>query len=129
MKVPSRFTNIIQGELHAHRVYEDDRVIAFLTHEPIARGHTLVVPKEQIDQIWDMDPDDYDYLWKVARKIGIHMKQVFNSPRVAIVIEGFNVPHVHIHLFPIYRRGEVQNRERLSLSEEELSAIASRLLM
>ena len=66
-------------------------------------GHTLVVPKTQIDQLWDLPEDDYLYLCKVVKKIGSHIKQIINCPRVGVVVEGFGVPHAHVHLIPIYQ--------------------------
>lgn len=100
MEEPSIFTRIIKGELPAHRVYEDDKVIAFLTIQPITDGHTLVVPKKQIDQIWDMDDEDYQYLWLTAKKIAKHISESLHVDRVGVVVKGFEVPHVHIHLIP-----------------------------
>jgi histidine triad (HIT) family protein len=101
MQEPSIFTKIINRELPAHIVYEDDRVIAFLTIRPLCDGHTLVVPKAQVDQIWDMDQADYDYLWETAKKIALHLREVFDCVRVGVVIKGFDVPHTHIHLIPV----------------------------
>lgn len=101
MPEPSLFTRIINGEIPAHRVYEDDRVIAFLTIQPFSDGHTLVVPKKQVDQVWDLEDDDYEYLWQTTKKIALHMRQVLKVDRVSAVIKGFEVPHAHIHLIPI----------------------------
>ncbi len=98
---PSVFTKIINGELPSHKVYEDERVIAFLTNHPLVEGHTLVVPKKQINQIWDLDDEDYDYLWQTARKIALHLRQVMGLERVGVVIKGIEVPHTHIHLIPM----------------------------
>jgi len=98
---PSVFTKIINGELPSHKVYEDERVIAFLTNHPLVEGHTLVVPKKQINQIWDLDNEDYDYLWQTARKIALHLRQVMGLERVGVVIKGIEVPHTHIHLIPM----------------------------
>jgi len=101
MQEPSVFTKIINGELPSHKVYEDERVIAFLTNHPLVEGHTLVVPKKQINQIWDLDDEDYDYLWQTARKIALHLRQVMGLERVGVVIKGIEVPHTHIHLIPM----------------------------
>jgi len=101
MQEPSIFTRIINGEIPSHKVYEDERVIAFLTNHPLVEGHTLVVPKKQINQIWDLDDEDYDYLWQTARKIALHLRQVMNLERVGVVIKGIEVPHTHIHLIPM----------------------------
>jgi len=101
MTEQSLFTKIINDEIPAHRVYEDDQVIAFLTIHPLSDGHTLVVPKKQVDQIWDLDADDYDYLWRTTQKIALHLRNTMKVERVGVVIKGFEVPHAHIHLIPV----------------------------
>jgi histidine triad (HIT) family protein len=127
MQEPSVFTRIINGEIPANKIYEDNRVIAFLDRHPIARGHTLVVTKKQVDHIWDLGEEDYDYLFKVVKKLGNHVREVIGSPRVGVVVEGFGVPHVHVHLVPIYKIGDLQNQVKLELSDDELNAIAESL--
>ena len=107
MPEPSIFTRIINGELPAHKIYEDNRVIAFLTINPLCDGHTLVVPKKQVDQIWDLAVDDYDYLWKIAQKIALHLRTVMKVDRVGVVIKGCDVPHTHIHLIPMDLHGHI----------------------
>ena len=131
MQEPSIFTRIINGEIPCNKIYEDDRVIAFLEMYPIIEGHTLVVPKKQIDHIWDLDDDDYDYLWKTAKKIGIHMREVMQSPRVGVVVEGFGVPHTHIHLIPIYHGNDLKKPQDKSKTPdfEALEAMATKLRM
>lgn len=130
MSEPSIFTRIINGEIPAHRVYEDDRVIAFLTIQPFSEGHTLVIPKKQIDQIWDMESDDYDYLWKTAQKIALHFRKVMDIDRVGVVVKGFEVPHAHIHLIPI-PRGVTVNLdpypEPPMADNDKLAALAERI--
>jgi len=101
MQEPSIFTKIINGEIPCHKIYEDERVIAFLTNHPLVEGHTLVVPKKQINQIWDLESDDYIYLWETTRKIALHLRKVMNLERVGVVIKGIEVPHTHIHLIPM----------------------------
>ena len=101
MPEQSLFTKIINGEIPAHRIYEDNQVIAFLTINPLSDGHTLVVPKKQVDQIWDLQSDDYTYLWGISQKIAIHLRDVMNVERIGVVIKGFEVPHAHIHLIPV----------------------------
>jgi len=129
MQEPSIFTRIINGEISCHKIYEDDRVIAILDAHPIFEGHTLVIPKIQVDHIWDLSDDDYDYLWKISKKIGKHIHQVINCPRVGVVVEGFGVPHTHVHLIPIYERNDLQRPEKLVLTDEQLAATAARLKM
>lgn len=129
MQEPTIFTRIIQGEIPAQIIYEDDKVIAFLDMYPLSEGHTLVVPKTQVDHIWDLEDEYYDYLWSTAKIIGGHIREVIASPRVGVVVEGFGVPHVHIHLIPIYRGDDLKRLDSLTPTEEELSRIAKRLDM
>lgn len=131
MQEPSIFTRIINGEIPAHKIYEDDHVIAFLEIHPIKEGHTLVVPKKQIDHIWDLEDEDYEYLWSVVKKIGSHMREVIGSPRIGVTVEGFGVPHAHIHLLPIYHGNDlkIQQDKDFTPSDAELEAVANRLRM
>ncbi len=125
----SIFTKIIKGEIPCHKVYEDDRVIAFLDVHPQTTGHTLVVPKRQIDDIWDMDTDDYDNLWTVVRFLAPHIREVIGSKRVGVVVEGFGVPHVHVHLIPINRGEELKQPQDLEVEIDHatLAEIAKKL--
>ena len=130
MQEPSLFTRIINGEIPSHKIYEDDRVIAFLTIHPLSEGHTLVVPKKQIDQVWDLEPDDYDYLCKTARKIALHIRTVMDVDRVGVVIKGFEVPHAHIHLIPVGHHGFVNFDPEPAppiADNDKLAAIAQRI--
>ena len=127
---PSIFTKIINNEIPSHKIYEDDRVVAFLTNHPVSEGHTLVVPRKQIDQIWDLEPDDYDYLWKVAQKIALHLRDVLKVARVGVVVKGFEVPHTHIHIIPVGYTGIVNFDPMpgpLAADDDELAAIAERI--
>ncbi len=130
MQEPSIFTRIINGEIPCHRIYEDDRVIAFLTIHPLNEGHTLVVPKKQVDQVWDLEAADYDYLWAVTHKIAQHLRTVMAVDRVGVVVKGFEVPHAHIHLVPVSRGSHVNFDPEPSppaADDDELAAIAQRL--
>ncbi len=130
MNEPSIFTRIINGEIPSHKIYEDDRVIAFLTIHPLSDGHTLVVPKKQIDQIWDLESDDYDYLWKIAQKIALHLRQTMDLARVGVVIKGFEVPHTHIHLIPVGHQGHINfdpEPEPPVADDDKLASIAQRI--
>lgn len=131
MQEPSIFTMIINGDIPSHKIYEDDRVLAFLEIHPIMEGHTLVVPKKQIDHIWDLDEDDYEYLWSTVKKIGMHIREVIGSPRVGITVEGFGVPHAHVHLMPIYHGNDLKKQQNKDYTptNEELARIASKLRM
>ncbi|HEX8227334.1 MAG TPA: HIT domain-containing protein [Candidatus Saccharimonadales bacterium] len=94
----SIFTKIIKGELPCHKVYEDDRTIAFLPLYPVARGHVLVVPKRQVEQFYDLPPADYDALMETVKKVALRMKEVLGTKRVGLKVEGLEVPHVHVHV-------------------------------
>lgn len=118
MSEQSVFTKIINGQIPAYKIYEDDRVIAFLDTHPVNSGHTLVVPKVQIDHVWDLNDDDYEYLWKVSRTIAGHIRQKIGSPRVGVVVEGFGVPHAHVHLIPIYSGNDVKTDQDMSLNPD-----------
>ena len=130
MQEPTLFTKIINGEIPCHKIYEDDRVIAFLTISPFAEGHTLVVPKEQIDQIWDLKSDTYTNLWLIAQKIALHLRDVLHTDRVGVVVKGFEIAHTHIHLIPVSRGTSVNfdpHPEPKPPSDDELAAIAARI--
>ena len=130
MQKPSIFTRIINGEIPEHIIYEDDRVIAFLTTSPLCDGHTLVVPKKQIDQIWDLDADDYTYLWKIAKKIALNMRIVMDVSRIGIIVKGFSVPHTHIHIVPISRHSHINfdpNPKPPIADDAKLATIADRI--
>jgi histidine triad (HIT) family protein len=125
----SVFTKIIKGEIPCHSIYEDEHTIAFLDVHPLAEGHTLLVPKLQVDHIWDLDEAAYAHLWTVARKLGGHIREVLEPARVGIIVEGFSVPHVHIHLIPINSGKDLKKSPDMAapINHEALSAVAEML--
>lgn len=96
----SVFSKIIAGELPGRFVYRDEQVVAFLTIEPLAYGHTLVVPVQEVDRWTDLDPKTWAHLSAVAQEVGQAIVKAFDAPRAGYIIAGFDVPHTHIHLFP-----------------------------
>ena len=96
------FTKIINGEIPGRFVYRDKDVAAFLTIEPVAYGHTLVVPVEEVDKWTDMDPELWAKCNAVSQQVGEAIKNAFDAPRTGYMIAGFEVPHAHIHLFPAH---------------------------
>lgn len=96
------FTKIIEGELPGRFVYTDEVVVAFLSIAPATEGHTLVVPRSEIDQWTDADPALIEHCMQVAQRIGQAVKDAFDAPRAALVIAGFEVPHLHVHVFPVW---------------------------
>jgi histidine triad (HIT) family protein len=130
MQQPSVFTRIINGEIPCQKIYEDDRVIAFLEMHPLNEGHTLVVPKKQVDHLWDLNDDDYEYLWKIAKKVATHISEIINPPRVGVIVEGFGVPHAHIHLVPIYGPNDLKRiQDHTEPDIAKLTKVAERLKM
>ena len=99
MLEPSIFTKIIRGDIPGEIIYQDELVAVLLTIEPLTPGHMLVVPKEQLDPIWDADEELYGHLWSAARHMANHLQNVFGYERIGTIVEGFGVSHAHIHVF------------------------------
>ena len=98
--MPTLFTRIIAGELPARFVWQDDRVVAFLSIAPLTPGHTLVVPRAEVDEWTDLDPADWAHVTAVSARLGEAVKRAFDAPRAGLVVAGFEVPHCHVHVFP-----------------------------
>ncbi len=106
---PSVFTKIINREIPAHIIYEDDDTIAFLDIHGTTPGHTLVVPKRQIDQLWDLPGEEYQRLLSVIKKIALHLREKLGTTRVGVKLMGVDAPHAHIHLIPFTDITEYNN--------------------
>jgi histidine triad (HIT) family protein len=107
----SIFTKIIKGEIPCQKIYEDDKTIAFLDIYPVQPGHTLVVPKVQIDHLWDLSDEDYQALWASAKKVAARLREVFpEKERIGVQVEGLDVPHAHIKLIPINSDEEFRSK-------------------
>jgi histidine triad (HIT) family protein len=121
----SIFTRIINGEIPCYRVAENDRYIAFLDVRPLKLGHTLVVLKEEVDYIFDMDEDHLAGMMLFAQKVAKAMKEVIECNRIGVTVIGLEVPHAHIHLIPISKeRDMLFTNPRVSPSPEENEALA-----
>ena len=122
----SIFSKIVSGEISSYKIYEDKNNIAFLDIFPMSKGHVLVVPKKEIDYIFDMSNSEYNQLLLLAKKISIAIKKVINCKRVSLNIVGLDVPHVHIHLIPINRISDLNfEKQKLTFSEEEFKETSS----
>ncbi|WP_067500033.1 HIT family protein [Actinoplanes sp. TFC3] len=98
--MPTIFTKIITGELPGRIVFSDERVAAFLTIAPLTPGHTLVVPRAEVDEWTDLEPELAAHVLSVSHTIGRALKRAFDAPRVGLIVAGFEVPHAHVHVFP-----------------------------
>lgn len=129
MNQDSVFTKIIKGELPCHKVYEDERTIAFLDIHPVTAGHVLVVPKMQIDHPWDLPDDDYIALMLACKKVAQRMREVLGVRRVGVQVIGVDVPHAHVHLIPFNSVEQYRSRPDMAAEpdHEALSAMAARL--
>ena len=124
----SIFTRIINGEIPCYRVAENDRYIAFLDVRPLKTGHTLVVPKTEVDYIFDMDDEALSGMMIFAGKVARAMKEVIECKRIGVAVIGLEVPHAHIHLIPISREGDMLfTNPRVSVSPEENERLAKEI--
>jgi histidine triad (HIT) family protein len=105
--MPSVFTRIIDGELPGRFLWRDDEVVAFLSINPITHGHTLVVPRVEVDHWLDLDPDLWVHVSQVTREIGQAIQTAFDPPRVGTMIAGFEVPHVHVHVLAVQQLSDL----------------------
>lgn len=125
----SIFTKIIIGEIPSHKIYEDDHTYAFLDIHPIQPGHTLVVPKKQVEYVWDLDDETYQQLQKTVKLIAMHLRDTLGVPYVGEQIIGVDVPHAHIHLIPFTEAAEFRKYPDLTAEpdHELLAQLAEKL--
>lgn len=121
----SIFSRIVAGEIPCYKVAEDDRHFAFLDINPVAKGHTLVIPKREVSYIFDLPEDEYVALQLFARKVAAAMQRAVPCTRIGEAVIGLEVPHTHIHLVPITTEADMNFSHKLSLPAEEMEAIAS----
>ena len=124
------FTKIAKGEIPSFKVAENDEFYAFLDINPLAKGHTLVIPKNvEDDYIFNLDEKTYEGLWTFARQVAAALKLAVPCKRIGVAVLGMEVPHTHIHLVPLQTEGDMDFRkEKLSLSAEENQAVANAIL-
>ena len=121
----SIFTKIIQGDIPCYKIAEDDTFFAFLDIAPQAKGHTLVVPKQEVDKLFDLDESTYQALMLFSRKIALAIARAIPCNRVGMSVIGLEVPHAHVHLIPINSIGDMDiSRQKLALSPSEFESIA-----
>ena len=123
--MPSIFAKIVAGEIPCYKVAENDEFLAFLDIFPLAKGHSLVIPKLETDYIFDIDSDAYSRLWLFAKKVAQAQKKVISCERIGVAVIGLEVPHAHIHLVPINGVNDIDfSKPKLSFSKEEMHQVA-----
>src|SRR5690606_27418200 len=120
----SIFTKIIKGEIPSHKVYEDEKTLAFMDIHPITEGHVLVIPKVQVEFVWDLDDEYYHAVMETSKKVAIRLREVSGKPYVYERIVGTDVPHAHVQLMPFTDTSEVHRPQDLA-SEPDHEALAS----
>ena len=124
----SIFTRIVNGELSAHKILEDDKYLAFLDLRPVNPGHTLVIPKQEIDYIFDIDDELLKGLFVFAKKVARAIKKTIPCKKVGVMVAGIEVPHAHVHLIPIIESlSELSFARAKSMPPEELKDIAEKI--
>lgn len=119
------FTKIVNGEIPSYKIAEDDKYYAFLDIHPLAKGHLLVIPKQETDYLFDLEDDLLAGMTVFAKKIAVAMKKVITCKRIGVVVLGLEVPHAHIHLIPLQREGDVNfSNPKLKFSDDEFQTIA-----
>lgn len=120
----SIFTKIVNGEIPAYKIAENDNFLAFLDVMPLVKGHTLVIPKKEIDLIFDLETEEYKNLWSFAQEVAHKISKAIPCVRVGVAVVGLEVPHAHIHLVPLNAIGDLNfQNERLKLTTEEYQKI------
>ncbi|HCA06789.1 MULTISPECIES: HIT domain-containing protein [unclassified Chryseobacterium] len=125
----SIFTKIINGDIPSYTIAENDHFIAFLDAMPLVKGHTLVVPKKEVDLIFDLDSEEYKNLWGFAQQVAKKIKNAVPCVRVGVAVVGLEVPHAHIHLIPLNKVEDMNfKNERLKLTDEEYKEIQNSII-
>lgn len=123
----SIFTKIVNGEIPSHKIAEDEHFIAFLDVNPNAIGHTLCVPKQEINKIFEMDEDHYLALMKFSRKIALALEKAISCKRIGVAVVGLEVPHVHVHLIPLQDMDDMRFQRKVTLSKEGFEATLQKI--
>lgn len=125
---PSIFTRIANGEIPCYKIAEDDHCLAFLDVNPLVPGHTLVIPKQQVDYIFDVEDDLLMKLHLFAKKVALKMDRAIQCERIGVSVIGLEVPHAHIHLIPMNRVSDMDfSKPKIEISSEKMSELAERI--
>lgn len=125
--MPTLFTKIITGEIPCYKVAEDDNFFAFLDINPNAEGHTLCVPKKEVDKIFDLDDSTYLGLMAFSKKVGQAIESVISCERVGMAVIGLEVPHVHVHLIPLNSMQDATFQKKVTIKKEAFETMAKKI--
>lgn len=125
--MPSIFTRIVNGEIPSHKIAETEDFLAFLDVFPCALGHTLVIPKKEVDYIFDLDDALYEGLMKFSKIVAAAVEKAVPCKRIGIAVVGLEVPHAHVHLIPMNSMADMNFNNKLKVSQEELAEIAQKI--
>lgn len=126
--MPSLFSKIVAGEIPCHKIAEDEHCFAFLDIFPLAKGHTLVIPKKEIDYLFDLDEALYRNLWSFSKKVSFAIEKTIPCKRIGVAVIGLEIPHAHIHLIPVNNVSDINfSRPKLNLLKEEMEEIAKKI--
>jgi len=120
----SIFTKIVNGDIPCYKVAETDRFLAFLDVNPNAKGHTLCIPKKEVDKIFDLDEDTYNGLMQFSRQVALAIEKTIPCKRVGVSVIGLEVPHVHVHLIPLNSMEDARFVNKVNVTQDEFTAIA-----
>lgn len=120
----SIFTKIINGEIPAYKITEDDNFLAFLDVNPNAKGHTLCIPKQEINKIFDMEEELYLGLMQFARKVAKAVEKTVPCKRIGVAVVGLEVPHVHVHLIPLHDMDDMRFQRKITMNKDEFEHLA-----
>ena len=120
----SIFTKIVAGEIPCYRITEDENYLAFLDVNPNAKGHTLCIPKQEINKLFDLDDQRYLGLMAFAKKVAVALEKTVSCKRIGMAVIGLEVPHAHVHLIPLNEMDEMRFQNKVSLTPEEFTALA-----
>ena len=124
--MPTLFSRIVAGEIPCHKVCEDEHHLAFLDIMPLVHGHVLVIPKREVDYIFDLEPRELAALWQFAQRVAVGLKLAVPCKRIGTAVIGLEVPHAHIHLVPMQTVGDINfTKEKLQPAAEQLSLMAA----
>lgn len=121
----SIFTKIIKGEIPSYKIAENEKFFAFLDINPNTRGHTLCIPKQEVDKVWDLDEETYMELMAFSRKMALAIEKTIDCNRVGMALVGLEVPHVHVHLIPLNELKDIDFKQVTKLTEEEFKETAA----